>query len=110
MPKLDVAPVAATIGLLVLATTGAAAQVGAPSMKGCEHHIGQASGATREAALQLAYEGMLEAVDPRMRRVWLERSRRIGDAPGYQVRKISSKCTARGTSQSCEIEAILCKG
>ena len=105
-----VASAVAAVGLLLAGGTVASAQVGAPSQRGCQHHIGEASGATRETALQLAYEGVLEAVDPSTRRTWIARGRRIGEAPGYEVRKISSKCAARGAGQSCTIDALICRG
>lgn len=109
MLKLVGTPALIAAAVLVLGGTGATAQ-GAPSTQNCVVRAAEAISASRESAMDLAYESVLQSVDRRMAQTWASRGRRIGDAPGYQVRKINTRCTPRGTSQSCTVEASLCRG
>lgn len=95
--------------LLTAGGTVACAQAGGPRQK-CEIHAGIAEAASRDAALRLAWEAILETSDPRARRVWSERGQRIGDAPGFNVTRIVTRCTQRGRGYSCQIDTTLCRG
>lgn len=92
--------------VIVATSTGAAAQ-GAPQR--CPEYAGEATEASREAALRSAYEAILQAHDPRAMRAWNDRGGRIGDAPGYQVARVVTRCTPVRNGQKCRVEATICR-
>jgi hypothetical protein len=92
---------AAVLIALLLSAGSAAAQ--------CLDKVGEGSGASREAALLAAYEAALKATDERLLKAWLAGARKLGDAPGYTVRKLTSNCTAGGPGQICRIAVTLCR-
>ncbi len=94
--------VVACVTVLGATATGAYAQQ-------CSELTGEASGPTREAALSQAFEGVLQAKDQRSWQAWRSGSLRVGDAPGYAVRKLSSQCTPNRAGQSCRVTVLLCR-
>ena len=96
---------AATL-IIACATVLGATGTGAFAQQ-CSELTGEASGPTREAALSQAFEGVLQVKDRRSWQAWLSGSRRVGDAPGYVVRKLSSQCTPNRAGQSCRVTVVL---
>ena len=94
----------AAIGFLMLAagTTGAAAQA-------CQEGIGEAGAPDRGTALVQAYDAMLRGVDQAAWRQWQARGQRIGEAPGFTVRKLTTNCSPRGAGSFCRVQAVLCR-
>ncbi len=102
--KVGRAAVLAMACATVLCATGTGA-----SAQECSEMIGEASAPTREAALSQAFEGVLQAKDQRSWQAWRSGSRKVGDAPGYVVRKLSSQCTPSRAGQSCRVAVLLCR-
>ena len=88
--------------VLVAGSSAAHAQV-------CVDSVGEAGAPSREPALMQAYQAMLRAVDPALLQAWQSRSQKLGEAPGYTVRKLTTNCAARGAGQFCRISATLCR-
>jgi hypothetical protein len=109
MSKRALGLAAACGALLAAGSTAALAQAGGPRER-CQSHAGIAEASSRDAALRLAWEAILETSDPRSRRIWAERGQRIGDAPGFNVTRIVTRCTPRGRGYSCQIDTTLCRG
>ena len=78
--------------------------------QGCVESVGEATAPSREPALRQAYESMLRAADANLLSAWQGSSQRVGEAPGYMVRKLTTNCAARGAGQFCRISATLCRG
>jgi len=93
---------AAAVAMLVCGVTGAAAQ-------GCVESVGEASAPTRDVAVRIAYESMLRRTGDATWRQWLSRGQRIGDAPGFTIRKLTTNCTPRSSPISCRVTATLCR-
>ena len=102
MTKRNAIAVALAIGVALAGASGASAQ--------CVNKAGEGTGASKDAAMFQAYEAVLQATDWGMWSKWMATSQKVGVAPGYQVSKLTSKCTAGGIGQSCRVQATLCKG
>jgi hypothetical protein len=75
----------------------------------CYERAGEGTAPTRDEALRLAYEATLKATDQRLWQTWSAGARRVGDAPGWTVRKMTSNCAAGGAGQTCRIMVTLCR-
>lgn len=102
LKRAAISAVAAVLAATALSTASVAQE--------CFDKAGQGTAPTREAAMSAAYEAVLRATDANLLRAWLAGSRRIGDAPGWTVRKLTNHCTPAGAGQTCRIMATLCKG
>ncbi len=90
----------------------AALAIAAPSSafaQECYDKAGEATASSRDEALKLAYEAALKATDQRLWQSWLAGGRRIGDAPGWTIRKMTSQCSAGGAGQNCRVMVTLCR-
>ncbi len=87
---------------LIMGLSGAHAET-------CEDKAAEGSGPSRDAALRQAFATALQAVDPQALQRWLGAGMRVGEAPGYAVRKLSVNCTQGGPGQVCRIETTLCR-
>lgn len=92
-----------------LALAGIAAGATGASAQSCVETIGEATAPDRATAQRQAYEAMLRGADENLWRQWLARSQKIGEAPGWTVRKLTSNCTPRGTGTFCRVSGILCR-
>ncbi len=102
MSKLTTAAIAIAAATLVAGATSASAQ-------SCLNKAGEGTGGNKDAAMFQAYEAILQATSWPMWSQWMASSQKIGVAPGYQVSKLSSKCTAGGLGQNCRVQATLCR-
>lgn len=75
----------------------------------CYDKAAEGSGPNRDAAMRQAYAAVLHATDPQMLGAWNGSGQRIGEAPGYTVRKLTSKCAQGGAGQVCRVEVNICK-
>ena len=75
----------------------------------CFDKAAEGTGPSRDAAMRQAYAAVLQATDPQLLRAWTAASQRVGEAPGYTVRKLTSKCAQGGAGQSCRVEVNICK-
>lgn len=75
----------------------------------CETLAAKSEDTSREVALEEAWEALLEAVDPRARRTWDDYDMRVGEAPGFQVTRIVTKCSQIRNGYACQIESTLCR-
>jgi|LNFM01.1.fsa_nt_gb hypothetical protein len=101
MPKLT--SIALALALSIAAGSGSA------FAQGCVDKAAEGTAPNRDAALRQAYAGVLQATDPQLLKAWTAGDQRIGEAPGYTVRKLTSNCTAGGAGQICRIEVNICK-
>lgn len=74
----------------------------------CSELTGEASASSREAALNEAFEAVLQIKDRRSWQAWLSGGRKFGDAPGYVVRKLTSQCSPGRAGQTCRVTVLLC--
>jgi hypothetical protein len=95
--------------MAVLAMAGIAAGATGAVAQACVETIGEAAAPDRMTAQRQAYEAMLRGADENLWRQWLARSQRIGEAPGWTVRKLTSSCTPRGSVTQCRVSGILCR-
>lgn len=102
-----------TLTTLVLAN--AAMAVTAPiamaqSKPTCISKAGQGTNTTEDGAKFQAYEAILQATDWGMWSVWMGSSQKIGEAPGYKVSNLKSRCKkGAGLGYECVVQARLCK-
>ena len=75
----------------------------------CPLRAADATAESRESAMRLGYEIALQAFDARLAKTWADRGRRVGEAPGYTVRRLVTKCQPRGRQHSCYVEVTLCR-
>lgn len=75
----------------------------------CADQVGQGTGQTREAALRAAYEVVLKSTDERLLKAWVAANQKVGEAPGYSIRKMTSNCSAGGAGQICRLAVTLCR-
>ena len=95
---------------MILATVLAAMTgSGAAHAQTCWDKAAEGSGVSREAAMRQAYLTVLRATDPQLANAWVAANQRVGDAPGYDVRKLSVNCAQGGPGQICKIEVTICK-
>lgn len=97
---------AAAAALACVLTCAAATVAGAQE---CLDRAGEGTSTTRDGAMRAAYEAALRATDAGLLRAWLDRSQKIGEAPGWAVRRMTAKCAASGAGQTCRIETTLCR-
>lgn len=107
MPRINA--YAAARAAVLLTSVGLLVNPGTAAAQGCVENTTQATGPSRDAALREAYETVLKATDQALWKAWMSTGQRIGEAPGYTVRKLTSKCSAGGAGQICRIEVTLCK-
>ena len=75
----------------------------------CVDKAAEGTAPNRDAAMRQAYAAVLLAIDPQLLRAWTAAGQRIGEAPGYTVRKLTSKCAQGGAGQVCRVEVNVCK-
>jgi hypothetical protein len=80
-----------------------------PRADRCETLAAKAEDTSRETALEEAWEAILEVADPKARRIWDDRGMRVGEAPGFQVTRIVTRCSQIRGGYTCQIEATLCR-
>jgi hypothetical protein len=98
----------AAFAAAAIVMTAAGAQAQAP--KGaCVSKAGQGTAATENGAKFQAYEAVLQATDWGMWMAWMNSSQKIGEAPGYRVSNLKSRCKPGGLGSECVIQATLCK-
>lgn len=97
--------VAAASAALVL---GAAA-LAPVSAQTCVNKAGEGTGGNIDSAKFQAWEAVLQATSWPMWSQFMAGSQKVGDAPGYKVSNIKSRCTPGGLGQTCTIQATLCK-
>lgn len=93
------------LAMMLAAMTGS----GAARAETCWDKAAEGSGASRDAAMRQAYLTVLAATDPQLANAWVAANQRVGDAPGYAVRKLSLNCVQGGLGQNCKIEVTICK-
>lgn len=101
MSRLKIAAIALAAGALVAGASSANAQQ-------CVNKAGEGTGGNKDAAMFQAYEAILQATSWPMWSQWMASSQKVGVAPGYNVSKLSSKCSAGGMGQVCRVQATLC--
>jgi hypothetical protein len=82
---------------------------GTASAQTCVEKAAEGTGPTRDLAMRAAYDAALRAVDPQLGQRWSAGNMRIGEAPGYTVQKLTTKCAAGGSGQICRVEIIVCR-
>ncbi len=82
---------------------------GAAFAQACFDKAAEGTAPNRDAAMRQAYAAVLQSTDPQLLRAWTAASQRIGEAPGYTVRKLTSKCGQGGAGQVCRVEVNICK-
>lgn len=97
----------AAAALAIALMIGGAGQVAAQE---CIDRAGEGTAPNRDAAMQAAYAAALRATDAALYRTWVDRNGKIGEAPGWTVRRMTAKCTATGSAQSCRVETTMCRG
>jgi hypothetical protein len=102
MAKMQVLVAVGVLAVLTAGGTGATAQ-------SCAETIGEATAPDRATAQRQAYEAMLRGADENLWRQWLARSQKIGEAPGWTIRKLTSTCNPSGGRTMCRVSAILCR-
>jgi hypothetical protein len=75
----------------------------------CVNKAGEGTNTTKAGAEFQAYEAILQATDWGMWASWMAGSQKVGEAPGYKVSNVRSKCSPGGLGQTCRIQATLCK-
>jgi hypothetical protein len=96
------------LALAMAGASGAAAQAPGSGDR-CPTRAADATAESRDAAMRLGYEISLQAFDPRLAKTWIARGSRVGEAPGYTVRRLVTKCQPRGRQHSCYVEVSLCR-
>lgn len=105
--KNDVLAASAALAAAVLQPLPALAQQ--TSAERCQVRAADATADSREEAIRVGYEVALEAIDPRMAKAWAARNGRIGEAPGYHVSRLTTRCTPAGRRYRCYVEIRLCR-
>lgn len=94
----------------VLAAAGVLMAAGAVAQAQCVSKAGQGTGGTDDSAKFQAWEAVLQATDWGSWASWMTSSTKVGDAPGYKVSNVKSKCKAGGAlGRECVVQAKLCK-
>lgn len=98
----------------LVATVSAALMLGAAALapvaaQGCLNKAGEGTGSSVDGAKFQAWEAVLQATSWPMWSQFMAGSQKVGDAPGYKVSNIKSRCTTGGLGQVCTIQATLCK-
>jgi hypothetical protein len=75
----------------------------------CRESTAEGSGNGRDAALRSAFEAALRAADQGAWAAWNASGQRIGEVPGYAIRKLTNNCRAGGAGQVCRITMTLCR-
>ncbi len=75
----------------------------------CRESMGEGTGSSRDTAMRIAFGSALRAIDERVWATWNASGQRVGEAPGYAVRKLTSNCSAGGAGQICRISVTLCR-
>lgn len=75
----------------------------------CVNKAGEGQGTSRDPAMFAAYLQVLQSTNFAMSTGWAASNKKIGEAPGYTVTKLTSRCVAGGAGQICRIQATLCK-
>jgi hypothetical protein len=95
---------AIVLGAVAFSAPDASAQKAACINKG-----GEGTNSTVDGAKFQAWEAVLQATDWGMWSQFMAGSQKVGDAPGYDVKNVRSKCSPGGIGQNCTIFATLCK-
>jgi hypothetical protein len=98
-----------SVRLLLAATAVVAAA--AVAQAECVTKAGKGTGGTDDSAKFQAWEAVLQATDWTSWGAWMVSSTTtIGQAPGYRVTNVKTKCEAGGMlGRQCRIQAKLCK-
>jgi hypothetical protein len=89
-------------GALVAAASVAQAQ--------CVSKAGKGTGGSDDSAKFQAWEAVLQGTDWGSWASWMASSQTVGQAPGYKVSNLKSRCSAGGwLGRECVVGAKLCK-
>jgi hypothetical protein len=99
----------AAAGTLVLAA-GAFTAGGAIAQAQCVSKAGKGTGGNDDSAKFQAWEAVLQGTDWGSWGTWMVSSQKVGEAPGYKVSNVRTRCAAGGfLGRECVIAARLCK-
>jgi len=93
----------------VLAAAGALVAAAALAQAECITKAGKGTGGTDDSAKFQAWEAVLQGTNWGSWAQWMVSSQTIGEAPGYKVSNVKSKCAAGGMlGRECTVQAKLC--
>jgi|SRR5687767_10827134 hypothetical protein len=94
---------------LVLAA-GALAAAASVAQAQCISKAGKGTGGSDDSAKFQAWEAVLQGTDWGSWASWMASSQTVGQAPGYKVSNLKSRCSAGGwLGRECVVGAKLCK-
>ena len=97
-----------SVRLLFAATAMLAAAAAAQAQ--CVTKAGKGTGGSDDSAKFQAWEAVLQATDWGSWGQWMVSSQTIGQAPGYKVSNVKTRCEAGGMlGRECRIQAKICK-
>ena len=95
--------------LRVVVTAGALVAAGAVAHAACVNKAGKGTGGNDESAKFQAWEAVLQGTDWGMWAQWMASSQKVGEAPGYKVSSVRTRCTAGGAlGRECVMQGKLC--
>ena len=95
--------------LRVVVTAGALVAAGAVAHAACVNKAGKGTGGNDESAKFQAWEAVLQGTDWGMWAQWMASSQKVGEAPGYKVSNVRTRCTAGGAlGRECVMQGKLC--
>jgi hypothetical protein len=95
--------------LRVVVTAGALVAAGAVAHAACINKAGKGTGGNDESAKFQAWEAVLQGTDWGMWAQWMASSQKVGEAPGYKVSNVRTRCTAGGAlGRECVMQGKLC--
>jgi hypothetical protein len=93
-----------------LAVAGALVAVGALAQAECINKAGKGTGSTDDDAKFQAWEAVLQGTSWVSWGSWMASSQKVGEAPGYKVSNLKSRCSAGGwMGRECVVQARLCQ-
>ena len=91
----------AVVSLLVAA--------GAVAQAACVTKAGRGTGGNDDSAKFQAWEAVLQGTDWGSWAYWMASSQTVGEAPGYKVSNVKSRCAAGGAlGRECVVQGKLC--
>lgn len=91
-------------------TAGAFTSGSAIAQAQCINKAGKGTGGTDDSAKFQAWEAVLQGTDWGSWGSWMVSSQKVGEAPGYKVSNLKSRCSAGGfLGRECVVGARLCK-
>jgi hypothetical protein len=89
---------------------GVLVAAGAVAQAQCVSKAGKGTGGYNDSAKFQAWEAVLQATDWGSWASWMASSQKVGEAPGYKVSSLKSRCAAGGwLGRECVVGAKLCK-